>query len=370
MNKLISALILSSLSIVALSGCAPVQSDLTIAVTHSGKGCELSQTEFPAGVVTFAVENLGDQTAEFYVLRSDGNTILSELENIGPGTVRTLTLQLVEGNYIYSCEQMDGDKVVQGKLKALPSEGTVSVSSSEQAAINAYLEYVAEQGVLLQEGTEQFATAINNGDVAKAKDLYPTTRVYWERIEPIAESFGDLDPIMDAREGDLEPGVKWTGWHALEKQLWITGLNADAGLLADQLVDNTEDLISRIQDIRPTLAEISNGAKALLDEIATGKITGEEERYSRTDLWDFAANLEGAEKVFEVSIPILKTKDSALLETLKTEFSALWKELNKYRKGAGYVLYNELDSTQVKTLATKVEALSEPLSKMTAALVK
>ena len=36
----------------------------------------------------------------------------------------------------------------------------------------------------------------------------------------MAESFGDLDPKMDAREADLEPGQTWTGWHRIEKDLW------------------------------------------------------------------------------------------------------------------------------------------------------
>ncbi|HZK59532.1 MAG TPA: EfeM/EfeO family lipoprotein [Cryobacterium sp.] len=77
-----------------------------------------------------------------------------------------------------------------------------------------------EQVGRLSVGTRAFAVAYIAGDDDLARSLYAPTRAHWERVETIAESFGDLDPKLDLREADLEPGQEWTGWHAIEKDLW------------------------------------------------------------------------------------------------------------------------------------------------------
>src|SRR6476659_5687431 len=83
-----------------------------------------------------------------------------------------------------------------------------------------YSAFVLDQTDQLLDGTRAFAAAYAAGDTTKARGLYADTRMHWERIEPVAESFGDLDPKLDAREADLEPGQEWTGWHRIEKDLW------------------------------------------------------------------------------------------------------------------------------------------------------
>ena len=62
---------------------------------------------------------------------------------------------------------------------------------------------------------------------------------------------------------------------------------------------NTETLDEQIRKLTFTADQIANGSRGLLDEVATGKVTGEEEYWSRTDLWDFQANVDGARVGFE-----------------------------------------------------------------------
>lgn len=368
-QKLVATLAVG-LTLIGLTGCSNPEADVTISVTQDAQTCNLSQTTFAAGIATFAIQNVGDTTAEFYILKADGQGIVAEVENIGTGLTRELTAELAEGTYLYSCEQMDGGEPIRGELNVTAAKASAQVSPEFEAAIAAYKSFVTEQADELLLGTEKFAAAVIAKDVAGAKALYASTRAAWERIEPVAESFGDLDPKMDAREGDLDPGTPWTGWHALEKQLWITGLQADSAELAELLVADTKDLVTRIASVELTLSQISNGAKELMDEVATGKVTGEEERYSRTDLWDFDANVAGAMKVVEVAAAILETKDADLLLEINTAFAALNAELDKHRDGSGFKLYSALTSAEIKQLAALVEATSEPLSHMTAALVK
>lgn len=353
-----------------LTACAQLEADVRIGVKQDAKTCELTQTQFSAGVATFAIENVGDASAEFYIFKEDGKSIVAEVENIGAGLTRELTAEFAEGTYVYSCEQMAGGEEIRGELRVSAAKDVAVQDSESAAAVVAYKQYVVDQGSSLLEATEGFVKAIKAKDVAGAKSVYPVARSYWERIEPVAESFGDLDPKMDAREGDLDEGIAWTGWHNLEKQLWITGLQADAPALADQLLADTQDLVQRIATVELNLAQIANGAKELMDEVATGKVTGEEERYSHTDLWDFNANVEGAQKVVEVSRAILEKRDPALLRTLDEMFAALNEALAKVQTVDGFKLYTALSAAQVKELATLVEAVSEPLSNLTAALVK
>jgi iron uptake system component EfeO len=143
---------------------------------------------------------------------------------------------------------------------------------------------------------DQLAAAVKAGDVAKAKSLYAESRIPWEAVEPVAESFGDLDPKVDLREADLEAGQEWTGWHRIEKALWTDGDLSQTRPVADQLAADVRVLQERVATADLTVASIGNGAKELLDEVATGKITGEEEAFSHTDLVDFQANLDGAKK--------------------------------------------------------------------------
>ncbi|MGJ6980215.1 EfeM/EfeO family lipoprotein [Aestuariimicrobium soli] len=181
---------------------------------------------------------------------------------------------------------------------------------------------------------------------------------------------------MDLREADVADGEAWTGWHVAEKDLWApasgyTKLTADQRKkIGDQLLADTLTLHERTRSMTFTVDQIANGAKALLDEVATGKVTGEEEAFSHTDLWDFQGNLDGARVAWENLRPVLKVKDPALDTQLETQFTATQKLLDSHKQGDGWKTYDQLDKTEVKALSDQVNALSEPLSKLTAAVLK
>jgi iron uptake system component EfeO len=123
-----------------------------------------------------------------------------------------------------------------------------------------------------------------------------------------------------------------------------------------------------VQKLSFTVDQIGNGAKSLLDEVATGKVTGEEEIWSHTDLYDFQANVDGARVAFEGLLPVLQQKDPVLAKQIQQRFAELQKLLDRYKKGSGFVSYTHLSQPQVKQLSDAVNALSEPLSRLTAAV--
>lgn len=376
-------------SVATDGGSASATGPTTVTVSSTADACTLSATEAPSGSLVFKVTNDGPDVTEFYLLAEDGLRIVSEVENIGPGLSREVMLTAKPGTYQTACKPgMVGDGIrapftVTGSGDDVSAAG--ALADQVAAATAAYAAYVKDQAEQLSSGTAALVTAYKAGDDAKARDLYAATRAHWERIEPVAESFGDLDPRMDLREADLEKGQEWTGWHLLEKDLWQPDAAANGGTAytpltaaqrtqyADRLLADTQELSDRVQadDFATTIdaAAMGNGAKGLLDEVASGKVTGEEEIWSHTDLWDFQANVDGARIAFEDLRDVVTAKDADLADRLDTRFDALQTLLDGYRDGDGFVAYTALSDAQVKELAAAVDALSEPLSRLTAAVV-
>ncbi|MFI2297549.1 iron uptake system protein EfeO [Actinacidiphila glaucinigra] len=362
-------------AVTAVTGCAEKadgKASDAITVTATDSACEVSKTTFPAGQVRLAVENKGSKVTEVYVY-TPSDQIVTERENIGPGTKATITAEIKAGTYQIACKPgMKGDGIRQ-KI-TVTGKGAAKSDARLDAAVAAYRTYVQEQADQTVPVVQQFADAVKAGDVEKAKSLFAPSRVGWERTEPVAESFGDIDPLTDTREDGLEDGQKWTGWHRLEKSLWQDKkAGAEEGALADQLVSDLKDWQTRVGKADITATSMANGAKELLDEVATGKITGEEDRYSHTDLSDFHANVEGALKAYELLKPVAAENDAALTAELDKQFPALTALLDKYRKSGSpteFVSYDTVGKDQRKELSDAVNALAEPLSKLAAAVAK
>lgn len=211
--------------------------------------------------------------------------------------------------------------------------------------------------------TEEFANAVIAGDVEKAKQLYAPARMYYERSEPIAEVFADLDPKIDAREGDV-PEEEWTGYHRIEKGLWVDNTTKGYEKYAEQLIKDVKLLRAKVETVDVTPDVLITGAVGLLNEVSTSKVTGEEDRYSHTDLYDFVANVEGAEEIFNLLKPEVEKKDKELATEIEGHFNELYELLNKYKKDDGYVLYTDLKEDEVKQLSQAINELAEPLSKL------
>jgi iron uptake system component EfeO len=96
-----------------------------------------------------------------------------------------------------------------------------------------------------------------------------------------------------------------------------------------------------------------------LNEVATSKITGEEDRYSHTDLWDVESNLEGAQQAFVALRPMIHAKDPALVTQLEARVTATERALASYERGDGHALFTTLTKADTRAMATQVDALSK-----------
>jgi iron uptake system component EfeO len=252
------------------------------------------------------------------------------------------------------------DLTVTGDSAQLSEDETLARAGTD------YQRYVQSQTGALLEQTTAFVDAVEAGDVEGAKALYPVARTYWERIEPVAEVFGDLDPRIDGREGDQAEGEDFTGYHRIEQALWVGNTTEGMTPYADQLLADVQEVVDLANDTTLEPLQLANGAKALLDEIATGKITGEEDRYSHTDLWDFAANLEGSEAAVQALRPYLEEADPDLVAEIDERFAATEAELEQYRTDGGWTLHDQLTEEQLQGLSDSITALSESVGQVAA----
>lgn len=234
-----------------------------------------------------------------------------------------------------------------------------------------YKAFVVEQIDQLVVDTEKFVDYLKAGDVQNAKKIYPLARMYFERSEPVAESFGDLDPRIDARLADLTEEGKnendWSGFHKIEKVLWEQNTTKGTEAAADQLLKDVKELRAKIPTAEVTAELMITGAVDLLNEVSTSKVTGEEEIYSKTDLYDFKANIEGAEKIYELFKPQLDKKNAELSKEIAERFAevnVLLAKHNQAKEGYDYVAYDKLSEADIKALAEAVNKLGEPLAQM------
>ena len=349
--------------VVATSASATVRARAsTVKVQIDDGGCP-AKLAVKAGPVNFEVENDGSgAVSEFEVLA--GDRIIGEVENVAPGLSRKFSLTLKPGRYTTSCPGGDRE---HGTLVVTGTAAT-KLSAAQQSAVDTYRRYLQDQAAQLVTLTRSFTDAVDAGNVDQAKAAYVAARLPYERIEPVAETFGDLDPQIDAREGDV-PAEEWGGFHRIEQALWVANSTAGLSDVTAALDVHVQRLAALVPDVELQPAGIANGSVELLNEVSSSKITGEEERYSHTDLDDFQANVQGAQAAFAAIEPLLATRNAKLASDIDARFAAVLAALAPYRQGPTFVSYTTLTEDDTKALAQAVDALAEPLSKVSKQVV-
>jgi iron uptake system component EfeO len=359
------------------SGASQVKITLT---GGSGDSCDVDHTSAKAGPVTFTIANTSS-TAITEVELLQGQRIVGEKENLAPGLEPVkLTLTLGGGSYTVYCPGADTEQqkfTVTGKAAAQP---TGSVQTVLADGTKGYGKYVA--GVLADMVTAvgTLNSAVQAGDVAEAKKDYALARPFYEKVESDVDGFllpgadatsnkGNLDYLVDMRASNLDPAVGWSGFHAVERDLWQNGaITAQTKKYASDLDANVRTLAKLASGLSYKPEDLANGAAGLLEEVQTNKISGEEESYSHIDLVDFAANVEGAEQAFAYLEPGMKQIDPDLTKTVQTQFANVTSMLDAYRDPSvpgGYKDYTpQLKQTDASKLSHAIQALQEPLSKI------
>jgi iron uptake system component EfeO len=298
---------------------------------------------------------------------------------------RIFLVLAVMGLVVAGCASDDGGNVtgsasgsgsgsVSGSGSAV-SEANSSDKGADNALIKAgvaeYQTWVRQQTAEIRDQAKVFTDAVRAGDVEAAKAAYAPSRVGWEGIEPVASLVPEIDGVVDARVDDFadEDDPDWTGWHKLEHSLWVKGTITDADKeLADRLDADLETLQTKVATLTIKPAVVAVGASELIEEVSGGKITGEEDRYSHTDLWDFAANVEGSKQAYQALKPALVKADKDEAADIDALFAKLDDQLATYRDGTGYKAYDALTDADKDKMKATLGQLSEELADMAGTL--
>jgi iron uptake system component EfeO len=340
-----------------------------VTLTLTENGCDPVSLSALAGQVEFAVTNESGLKGEFEVISSTPEILTEEF--LEDGASGTFKVSLDPGQYQVICgapSNTRADLVVTGDGDAAPA---LQVDQADlDAAVAKYQTYVLDQTDELATNTKAFTDAIRAGDLDTARQLYAKVRVPWEQIEPVAELFPDSDAVIDSRADDFpkaEADPDFTGFHALEYGLFANG-NVDMPALANGLDTDIQTLIDSVKVLKIQPQVMTNGAGALIEEAAQTKITGEEERYSGTDLVTLQANVDGSNEVFVLVSPMLATVNKQLNDDIEAQFSKVQALLDPYRTADGFEPYSKVSEADRAKLKTSMAELSELLSQVSGTL--
>lgn len=351
----------------ASNGAAQVA--ISVESVNGTDQCVPSFTSASAGPVTFTITNKDASGISEVELLSE-KRILGERENVIPGLKPvTFTLTLAGGSYQIYCPGAGNETVpftVTGGSSTAAAGGTADLLKE---GTDGYAKYVSGQVESLVTAVAALKVAVDSGDVEASQKAYAAARPFYERIEPVAESFPELDPALDLRVADVEPGTPWTGFHPLEKDLFTAkAITADTKALAAGIVTNIAKLKTLTGGLDYQPEELANGASGLLEEVQSTKITGEEEAYSKLDLVDFVANIEGSQQAFEYLKPALTKIDPDLTTQISTQFDTVNTAMESYKDAnalGGYKSYtDELKQSDAAKLTQLIQALQAPLAKI------
>jgi iron uptake system component EfeO len=331
------------------------------------QGCSPSSVTVPSGPVKILVSNPASSKTDEVELKNKDGIILGERENLAPGLSSNFTLTLQPGKYVLNCT-FQNDQRDNGSVVVTGAPTAKAASAADPAltrAVDRYKAYVKRETGELVAQTQSFVAALRAGDTAKAKELFGPTRIHYEAVEPIAEAFGNLDPEIDARVNDVEDRSKWTGFHRIEQIVWRQGTTKGTAPYAAKLLADVKQLDAKVDSLDLQAAQIANGAVSLLDEVSASKITGEEDRYSHTDMSDFQGNFAGAKEAFETLKPALQQRgEGELVADVDGKIAQVQSGLDRYKRDTplGFAPYSDLTARDRRQFAQQITALAEPLS--------
>jgi iron uptake system component EfeO len=351
---------------------SPDKAAEALTVTITKRTCEPNELVVPAGRATFRIVNASDRPVEWEIL--DGVMVVEERENIAPGFTQTLTAKLAPGSYAITCGLLSNPR---GTLQVTPSSEAASAATAGPspiafiAPLAEYKVFLALESAALAEATRSFVEAVKAGDLERAKALYAPARVSYKRMQPVVERIGDLDAAIDGRTDYFErreDDAGFTGFHRIEYGLFARNTTDGLATTADKLQVDVAIVRQRVRDMSVSPEALVAGAARVITQIAEQKVSGDDNRYSHTDLSDFQATLEGSRRIVDLLRPLAEPADPALAGAIDARFEAAEATLARFREGDGFVTYDRLGPDDRAEVARQMRALADEITRLNAAL--
>ncbi|WP_460067719.1 iron uptake system protein EfeO [Pseudomonas sp. H1_G08] len=344
-----------------------------IVVNIHPHSCEPNALTVPAGRASFRIVNRSERAVEWEIL--DGVLVVEERENIAPGLSQLINANLQPGDYAITCGLLSNPRGTLHVTATAASDAAAKAKPSMVAFVGPLSEfrvYLAVQGSALIKAATALNQAIASGDLAQAQALYLPARAAYQRLAPAAQRLAELDNQINARADYFEKREQdpaFVGFHRLEYALFqqrnldhvapiAQRLLADVTTLKQQLLAQSlppEQLVSIVVRNLNSLADVRAGS-------------GEEERYSQSDLNGFAANAQTARKVVDLLRPMLSKSAAELLPEIDQALDDFDSQLNAFKSADGYVSYDAVTAAQRQQIAAKAKALATALDGIDPAL--
>ncbi|KTS95675.1 multidrug DMT transporter permease [Pseudomonas oryzihabitans] len=325
--------------------------------------CEPNALEVPAGPARFRIVNRSDRAVEWEIL--DGVLVVEERENIAPGLSQVINATLAPGDYAITCGLLSNPR---GTLKVLPTAASEAASKAMPTLtqfigpLSEYRVYLNQQSRLLLQGITTLQQALAAGDLQQAREAYAAARLPYQRLAATAQRFAELDNRLNARADYYEQRERdpaFGGFHRIEQGLFVADSTAGLEPVAARLQQDATALRDALlgQSLPPE--QLSGNAARLLHNLASTRISGEEERYSQLVLPGFAANLEGTRKVIDLLRPLLSKGHQDLQQQLDTRAQAFADALGDQQRP-----YASLSASDRDRIAKAAQALADSLDQV------
>ncbi|AZD36237.1 Ferrous iron transport periplasmic protein EfeO, peptidase-M75 domain [Pseudomonas chlororaphis subsp. aurantiaca] len=344
-----------------------------ITVTIHPHSCEPNALSVPAGPASFRIVNRSDRAVEWEIL--DGVLVVEERENIAPGLSQVINARLQPGDYAITCGLLSNPRGTLHVTPTAESDAQAKARPSMVAFIGPLSEfrvYLSSQGTALIKAVSALEQAIQAGDLAQAQALYLPARAAYQRLAPAAQRLGELDNRINARadyfeKREQDPG--FVGFHRLEYALFqqrdLSGLAPIAQRLLGDVTTLKQQLLAQSLPPEQLVSLVARAQRSIAEVRAS---SGEEERYSHSDLNGFAANLETTRKVVDLLRPLLAKPAAPLLAQIDSALGALDSQYGALRSAEGYASYDSVGADQRKRIADQAKVLADALDGIDPAL--
>jgi iron uptake system component EfeO len=344
-----------------------------VLVTIHSRSCEPNALSVPAGRASFRIVNRSDRAVEWEIL--DGVLVVEERENIAPGLSQVINANLLPGDYAITCGLLSNPR---GTLHVSPTAASDAAAKAKPSMVafvgplSEFRVYLSTQSSALIKAVTILEQAIEAGDLTQAQALYVPARAAYQRLAPAAQRLAELDNTISARadyfeKREQDPG--FTGFHRIEYALFqqrtLDGLMPVAQRLIADVTTLKQQLLAQSLPPEQLVSLLVRNLNSLADVRAS---SGEEERYSHTDLNGFAANLDATRKVVDLLRPLLNKSAAELLPKIDSAVTALDAELNGFKVKEGYASYDSVSTEQRQQIADKAKVLADALDEIDPAL--
>ena len=212
---------------------------------------------------------------------------------------------------------------------------------------------------------ELLVNYVKEGKLEEAQKLYPLVHMYYERLQPMKESFAELDAMI---VGVIEEGKEdeATGFRKLEYGLFNEKTTSSYEAVVEELLTNVQKLSIEIESVHLNGQQLVNDAVSMLDEVATTKLTDEETSYAFAHIYDVKANTEAVEELVKIFMSRADTQKAA---NVTEKLVVLNDTIAYYEVGKeDYVNYSYFTSKQKEELIVAVSDVRDALKEMNSSL--